>query len=244
MHTAFLATIALCLTTLCLAKPAGAGPWMREKGTAFLSFGHEFAGREAQWTSLYAEYGLSARNTLVLEYGRGEKSEEIWLGWQIPLLPPERHQKLSLGTWIGERKLDGEGVQMYGVGLNWGMGFTDPLWRKNGWLAAEFRHMRAPETVTYDPAAEGIDPMTLPDPSHLPSQSFSKLDLTVGWHLRQDWMGFGQLLLYKPENDDLSSSLAVSLVKDFRRAQLQIGMVAPLADGQEPRLKLALWSTF
>ncbi|WP_339109921.1 hypothetical protein [Thioclava sp. GXIMD4216] len=235
---------ALVMLCLCLATPVGAGPWMREKGTAFLSFGQETGQETETWTSLYAEYGLSARSTLIVDLGRGDRSEDYWIGWQTPVFPDTWSQKLTMTGWVGSRKLDGESVSMYGLGANWGMSVQDPLWHRPGWLSAELRHLQAPQSVRYDPAAEGIDPMTLPDPSHLPSKSFTKLDLTAGLHLREDLMVFTQLQLYKPDNDGLSRSLTASVVKEFAWAQLQLGVSAPLEAERQPRVKLGLWFEF
>ncbi|TQS71698.1 hypothetical protein ERN12_11850 [Rhodobacteraceae bacterium] len=246
----FRALLLLCsaglLWIFVTASSAQTGPWMRAPGQSFVSASTEIASSERNWTSIYAEYGVSARNTLTVELGSDLRhTEEFWLGWQVPLTPEKWQHRVSLTALLGARQSGSHRYPMYGVGLNWGRGFGAGVLPWGGWMSAEGRYLTMHESMIIDPySIPGIDPMTLPDARHFPVTHFSKLDVTFGLHATEQTMLINQLRFYKPDNDDLSSRLATSVVHDMGLMDLELGATFPLKDEGDPRLMLGSWFEF
>lgn len=130
---------------ICPARPAGAGAWMRDEGTGFLSTGailRQGDPQAARELSLYGDYGLSPRLTLGVDVNqRPGVSGHALLFARLPLNAPEARSKFALETALGGHHWMGDWSPMYRVTFSAGRGFTT---RKgaHGWIALDASYER------------------------------------------------------------------------------------------------------
>ena len=243
-------TIRLCRALLAVtAGAAQAGPWPREKGAVFLSFSEERDREGNSYTSLYGEYGMTARNTLGFELGHsnaGETSAMIW--WQKVLDKGEGPDRITVSTGMGVLQRDEELVPLAQVGASWGRGWDSlPLLRGirgGGWLAVDARLKVAAPMKDQEELAkiaeEGGGLL-----SYLTPETEVKIDATLGWHASQSMMLINQLRMENRDDIGFSGKLATTLVRDLGGpAKGELGVVLPLWGEGEPAVKLAIWVAF
>lgn len=116
--------IICCLAALVLlALPAGAGPWARDPGRAFLAFSVEQDRDDNRHSGLYSEYGLNAGNTLGFELGRTRDETTLLVWWQCVLGRPSPNRwTVSLG--LGAIQRDGRYHPMGQFATAWGAAST------------------------------------------------------------------------------------------------------------------------
>lgn len=140
------------------AGPALAGAWPREPGAVFLSargdFGPTAAGR-SPGGSLYGEYGLTRRITLIGQFSNADSpwaNARAGVAVQYALSKPEARHKLAVGFGVSAppsmmgAMLDAR----IETSLHWGMGFESRF--GGGWatLSAKFIQPMAEEAVVTD----------------------------------------------------------------------------------------------
>ncbi|MBA4491258.1 hypothetical protein H1S04_10850 [Paracoccus sp. S1E-3] len=243
-------TIRFCLLLLVAgAGAAGAGPWPREKGTAFLSFSEEGDREGNSYAGLYGEYGMNARDTLGFEIGRSsadETSAMIW--WQRALDRGAGPDRITISTGMGVLQRDDELVPLAQIGVSWGRGWDSlPLLRGirgGGWLAVDARLKVAAQMKDQAELAKlagqnaGLLSYVTPDVT-------AKVDATLGWHATSSMMLVNQLRLEHRDDIGFSGKLAATLVRDLvGPAKGEMGMVLPLWGDGEQAVKLAVWFAF
>ncbi|WP_199260177.1 hypothetical protein [Paracoccus binzhouensis] len=237
--------ILCCLAALLLSPAALAGPWARDPGGVFAAVSTKQDGDNNRYASLYAEYGLGRRDTLGLELGdaRGERTILLW--WQRALGRAEGPNRFAVSLGLGAIRRDGRYHPLAQIGTAWGRGFDSiPLLRRipgGGWLAVESRSKLAVLTLEYPEEPNVV----WEDPTYLTPETTHKLDLTLGWHARDDLMLIQQFRFEQRDDTGFSARLAVSAVRDlWGPARVELGVIAPLAGEGELALKLGSWLEF
>lgn len=231
------------------AGAAMAGPWPREAKAVFMSLSSEIDRDSNSYTSLYSEYGLSARNTLGFELGHSNADETTaLLWWQRALGGGDGPNHWSMSSGIGAVWRDGSTIPLAQMGGAWGRGFDSvPMLKRvpgGGWLAAELRmtlagHMKDEDEIA---ALSADDAGML---SYITTETTTKLEMTMGWHARSSLMLINQMRFEKRDGVDFSGKLAVSAVQDiWGPAKIELGIIAPLTGPGEMAVKLGTWIEF
>ncbi|TBN38689.1 hypothetical protein EYE42_12415 [Paracoccus subflavus] len=228
------------LSGLVSVPAAWAGPWAREAGQAFVSVTREQDRAGNAHTGLYAEYGLTRRRTLGVEIGYTDVGETTAMLWYQRSLDKETGpNRLSWSMGIGAIRRDGRVLPSSRIALMWGRGLQGP-W-EGGWLTAEGR-------ITVSGKAESLrtrQGLTGVEYAYLTPEVVTKLDLTWGLRPSPAWAVVNQLRVEAARDRDLSARLATSLVRDVPGpAQIEAGVIAPLAGPGEPALKIGTWLEF
>ena len=217
-------TALLALTFWPLVAPlAQAGAWLREDGAAMLAFSQEIAGSGANYSSVYAEYGLNARMTLGLDTGKGEAAEDwkavvfLRMGRDFDWLPGRVAAELGLGA-AGAAEGGAEGVLQ--SGLSWGNSFQTGL----GWawvnLDAKGIFHLAAASETAPPSVAGL-PVTL--------TGGYKLDLTLGLNLSERMQVSLEMRFEDPAEGADSLRLVPAIARRVgRRGWISLGAVVGL----------------
>ena len=217
-------------TTLCLtlaALPASAGPWVREKGSVFLSFGgnvaiSDAAQRPVHWDpTLYLEYGLTEKITVGLDIyiANGAQEETATAFVRFPIRSADTRWPMAMSFAYGMRNDKALGVvdTLARAGLSVGRSLP------NGWLSADLAGVYALE-------AERLE---------------SKLDLTWGWNFAEDWTSIVQLQSGVGTAGDIYVKVAPSIVYDMTRFnKVEVGLVQALTGDGGAGLRVATWVEF
>lgn len=229
----------LAALPLWLAGPASAGPWPRDDGAILLILSQERDTAGNGFTGLYAEYGLSPRDTLGLELGRnsfGDSSLLLWLqrGFSFGKL------RFASSLGLGLSQQDTEFRPLAQLGLSLGRGFDTRFGA--GWLAADTRFLVIARPVSETVRLNATNEVNY---LYLAPETGVEADLTLGLKPRDGIMLIGQLRMEQPEKGDFAASASASVVRDLgRRAKVELGIVGPLTGEGEPSLKLAAWLSF
>ncbi|MDF1717606.1 MAG: hypothetical protein P1U75_13175 [Antarcticimicrobium sp.] len=136
--------VPLLFALLCTAPPAGAGAWMRETGSGFLSVsgtlrqGDPDARREL---SVYADFGLSPRLSLGIDVNeRPGVAGHALLFARLPLSRPAAHTRVAIEAALGGHHWRGAWDPMYRLTLSLGRGFLTR--RGAGWYAIDAGYER------------------------------------------------------------------------------------------------------
>ncbi len=238
--------IICCLAALwLLASAAVAGPWARDPGAGFAALSVEQGRGGSRHTGLYAEYGLSPRNTLGLELGQSREERTLLLWWQRTLGSGEGPNRWAISLGLGAVQREGSTHPMGQLATAWGRGFDSiPLLRRipgGGWLAVETRSKLAAITREYPEEPNVI----WEDPTYLTPEAAHKLDLTLGWRARDDLMLINQFRFEQRDDTGFGGKLAVSAVWDlWGPAKLELGVIEPLTGEGERAVKLGTWFEF
>ena len=217
------------------ALRAEAGAWPREEGKTFLSLSQTFttgtfsllAPTETltSYSSLYAEYGLTATTTIGIEaaYGLGPEAR-LATGIAFvrrPIWETESGHRFAADLGVGWRTEGSEQDLRLRPGLAWGRGF-ESAWG-NGWMGA-------------DASAELM----------LPSDDMAfKVDLTTGVKPNDDWMAIMQVQSGRYPGSGAIIRLAPSVVRAIgERAHLQLGLDAAVYGDDAIGVKLGAWFSF
>ena len=212
----------------CLGGVAAAGPWLREDGAVFLSFGQTVTRPDGAPDDLrtdhqlYAEWGWTEGTTLALSAHTGDSGRERRL--QIKAItaapwPPDRPDRLTLSYGIGARRIAGTpGAEpLLHAGLAWGRGLD------SGWLSAEAQ-------VTIRPRGGGTE---------------GKLDLTLGHDLSPRWTGSLLVSAGTGRNGTTYANLTPGLtLRTGETTRLSLGLTRDLFGGAETGLSLQTWLEF
>lgn len=214
------------LCVLALPKTASAGPWLREKGTAFLSTSvtaNYFLDTTSQ---TYLEYGLTNKTTIIADigflrpryvYGGGN----VTLSLRRALSKPDATSKWAyeLGVGVGWNY---EGVLptirtalTWGRGVNWG--------KKSGWATVE---------------AAGL--WDINDSRHV-----IKIDGTVGINFTEVTGAMLQLYTSHQKGSSIAT-IAPSLIISPKKSKfrIQIGGESEIGNRVNSKLKISLWREF
>ncbi len=205
---------------------AAAGPWLREKGSAFTAV--SFTGNYylETGTQTYLEYGLTEKTTLVADLGFSHQhflEETGYATVSIRRAITARNAKskwayeLGAGAgWIGSTTLP-----HLRTGLSWGRGVE---WgKKSGWMTVE-------AAVIWD--------LTF-------AQHVTKIDTTLGINFTDVTSGILQLYTANVLNQTIGT-IAPSLTfspkqKKFR---IQIGSESQIGNWENSAIKIGLWREF
>lgn len=230
----------LLLAMVLLPGLSWAGPWPRADDGMFLSFAVERDREGNSYTSLYGEYGWTARRTLGIELGHtnvGETSALIWL--QQALGSGEGPNRYTISSGIGVIERDGEYLPLGIIGASWGRGIE--RLPGGGWLAVDARIKVAGKTerIAY---REG---MNLVEFGYLTPETTAKLDVTLGFKPWDRTMVINQLRMEDRKGEGFSAKLATSLVYEIGGpAKIEIGMVTLLRGPGEAALRIGTWLEF
>ena len=137
--------VRLLVLLVFLAGPLSAGPWLRDRGEAFLSFSSIYKHAEQltdplAYSSLYAEYGVHEKLTLGLDLGGddlGQYKAIVFATHPVRALGDKTKLSFELGLGAVNDKF------ILRPGLSLGRGFT--ALDKPGWLSVEIRAEMTPE---------------------------------------------------------------------------------------------------
>lgn len=228
-----------------LASAAVAGPWARDPGGVFAALSLEQDRDDNRHTGLYTEYGLNPRDTLGLELGQTRDETTLLIWWQRALGRDDSPNRWTVSLGLGGIRRDGRYHPMGQLGTAWGRGFDSiPLLRHipgGGWVAVETRSRMAAITEEYPEEPNVI----WEDPTYLTPETTHKLDLTLGWHARDNLMLINQFRFEQRDDTGFSGKLAVSVVRDlWGPAKLELGLIEPLTGKGERAIKLGTWVEF
>ncbi|MGD9861794.1 MAG: hypothetical protein AB7S99_01155 [Pseudodonghicola sp.] len=137
--------LVLVVFVLISARSAGAGAWMREEGTVFLSLTGTLRQGDPdarQELSVYSEYGVSPRLTLGTDINeRPGLSGHALLFARRPLSRPAARTRLAVETAVGGHHWLGRWHPMYRLTLSAGRGFTTAQ-GATGWLSVDAAYER------------------------------------------------------------------------------------------------------
>lgn len=220
---------ALCLTLLAYqlcAAAAHAGPWLREKGTSFLSSSFSATYFYDLTQSTYIEYGLRETltfgfdlNTAQNRFGLQSGSATVFL--RFPLGEPTERGRWAYDLGAGA-SWTGELISPHlRAGLSWGRGFT--LGERNGWL-------------TVDASAKWEFGF---------SQEVIKLDSTAGIDFTKGVTGMTQVFVTYTEGETYTKfAPSIVLSPRFSKYRVQLGSEVPLDAPENTALTLSLWREF
>lgn len=216
----------IILVMLVLASTAQAGPWLREKGTTFISVSvatNYFLDTASQ---TYVEYGLTEKTTVVgdLSTVRPRYALEqgyVTLSFRRALTKPDAKSKLAYEMGIGVGWIGAETLPIVRTGLSWGRGIE---WGgKSGWTTIEASRIW---DLTY-------------------AQHEAKLDMTLGMNFTE--VTTGMIQVYTAEIlGKTYATIAPSLIfkPKNRKFKFQIGAETPVGNVYDSALKLGLWREF
>ena len=222
---------------LLIPTQALAGPWQRDEGAVFLSFGGNIAITEgaadpvSRDPALYLEWGATDRVTLTFSGHTTDQGRDMaaTLAAQIALPIPERFGVASAALGFGVLR-DGEeqivGAPPVGPAYETALITGALAWgydRPRGWHAVEMHYLH--QTASGNAAA--------------------KVELTWGWHLSDRISAMVQLEAGQQPEDDpyakLSSGLIYGITEGVRvNAGVQQGLTGDGGTG----LNLGLWLEF
>lgn len=219
--------VALCVCQFA-ATASWAGPWLREKGTAFTSFSFSASMDLDARSTGYFEFGLTPTSTVGVDLGFSRNHSGAKLGYGTMFLrralgPTDRTSKLAYevgigGTYGGPKR---DMIPHFKTGLSWGRGIE--LRGKSGW-------------VTID---SGVL-WNLNDYNHV-----TKVDTTIGMNFTDFTTGIVQLNIANQSNDTFGFfEPSIVFSPQNYDVKVQIGLSAPLDDPKKTSLKLGLWHEF
>ncbi|HRO13895.1 MAG TPA: hypothetical protein PLL33_02420 [Paracoccus sp. (in: a-proteobacteria)] len=231
------------------ASAGSAGPWPREPKGVFLSLSAEGDRDGNSHAGLYAEYGLTPRNTLGFEFGRGNTGETRALIWmQRALDRSEGADRWAVSLGIGAIQRDGSILPVGQIGAGWGRGLDAvPVLKAipgGGWLAAEGR-VRIAGAMKDGPAVHELAASEADALAWLTPEFETKAELTLGLRPASGVMLVNQLRLEQRDDTGFSSKFASSIVRDLSGpAKVELGVIAPLSGPGSPALKIGSWLEF
>lgn len=208
------------------AAPVRAGPWLREKGSAFSSVSVTGTYFGDFGTASYLEYGLRADMTLgadvtTLRSPTGAQSGSGTLFLRRALGAGKGKHLWAYDLGIGASWREDLIKPHLRTGISWGRGYQ--LGPRNGWMT--------------------VDAAVLWDLSQ--SQHLGKVDATLGLNFTDRTTGMVQLYLTHLDRE-FFATVAPSVVIKPRNGKLkiQIGAETPVNNLQDTALKLGIWREF
>ncbi|WP_108501923.1 hypothetical protein [Paracoccus indicus] len=228
------------ILALLLPWPAQAGPWPREVGQTFLSLMGERNRTGDGFVFAYAEYGLTPRTTLGVEFSRSSAETGAILWLQHPLDDGHGVHRITVQSGLGVVRSGDEFLPLAQGALSWGRGFE--RWG-GGWMSAQLLARMTgashSETETPDPGMSALFD------SILGAERVVKADLTLGLRPRDGLMVINSLWLEDRQDDGFAARLAPSLVFDAPGpVQIELGVIQPLSGPAEQAVRLGTWLEF
>ncbi len=214
------------LTTICVSYPAQAGPWLREKGTAFtaVSFATTYYLETASQT--YLEYGLTDTTTMIADIGMARlhfapDSGYATLSMRRSLGPTDAPSKWAYEIGVGVAWIGPETLPHIRTGLSWGKGTK---WgEKSGWMTVE-----------------GAVIWNIKHALHA-----AKLDATIGINFTDTTSGMIQIFTAHVADQGIVT-FAPSIIFSPKKSKFrfQIGAESELGNLGNSALKIGLWREF
>jgi hypothetical protein len=218
-----------------IAAEAGAGAWPRAPGEAFLSLRADFAesttGKPVS-TSLYGEYGLTPRVTLV---GQLSNADTPWAvgrassSLRFALSPLDAVQRFAVSIGVSAPpEIDGMMTDtQIELGLAWGRGFESP-WG-GGWATATVKFLFTPEILATGPRITGPD-----------TDAYA----LIGLRPREGWMAMLSGGRYEDE-EGVIWKISPSAGYELRdRLWLVPNVTREFGESERTTLGLSVWFTF
>ena len=211
------------------ASGAAAGPWLRDRGSTYLSFSFEAPQEGDGYASLYAERGVRPWLTLGVDAGRaaGDGEGQALAFARTTLGPQSDASRQSFELGFGAR-LDGEGeiLPALRAGLSWGRGFETRY--GPGWVSTD-----ASVTGYGSFATVGEEGLAL------------KLDTTLGVRPSERSVAQLQLFWSRSGADEAAVRLVPSYARRLRGETFgQVGLVIGTGAAPEIGVKLGLFTEF
>ena len=214
-----------CVCAALIAGQAAAGAWAREKGELFISQGGNFLlsdGAELPVhydPTTYAEYGLTDRVTLGLDYHTADKGriQTAFVFARVPLGDVDGRDRIAFSLGFGQRADVVNGAEtLTRGGVSWGRGL------ESGWLAVD-------TSATFSASDGSARP---------------KADFTWGRHLTDRWTASVQLQTGQGFNDDYYAKISPAISFGINeRYRINVGAVQALTGDGGAALKVELWTT-
>ncbi|MEP1766896.1 MAG: hypothetical protein ABJJ53_09715 [Sulfitobacter sp.] len=211
---------------LCLAQTAQAGPWLREKGAAFLAVSFSTTYFLDTSSQTYLEYGLTDKMTIIADIGIARLRNSptggyTTLSFRRSILPADRTSKLAYELGVGTGWIGDEFLPHVRTGLSWGRGIS--MGKKSGWTTIE-------SAVNWD----------LTNQLHV-----AKLDATLGINFTDVTAGMMQIYSAHTVYDSIAT-IAPSIIISPKNGKYrpQIGTESQIGNIQNSVLKLGLWRDF
>jgi hypothetical protein len=232
------------VAVLSLVAPAAvAGPWAREAGDVFLSYGVitedtrstlMMGVLEPEFTNtIYGEYGVGRRFTAGLQLEFGEVSQLGVVFLRRTLTAPDARIQLAVDAGFGLRQVDRqETEQRVRVGGSAGIGF-------GAWTAGV-----GPVALGHDGGWVSLDAMALLDREGV-VDPIVKYDLTMGLNLTDRISGILSVTAEEWPDAERLISLRPSITYAIaERTRLQAGAHAALDGAEAVGLSLSIWQEF
>lgn len=207
---------------------AQAGPWLRGKGSSFLSFSVSATPNLDARGAAYLEFGITATSTVGLDLGYSRSNTGSELGYGTLFIrraigPSDWSNKFAYELGLGAT-YGGPTYEMHPhlkTGLTWGRGFQ--IHGKGGWLTA--------------------DAAVLWDFDH--NEHVKKIDTTVGFNFTDTTAGIIQFN-FAHQADEAFGFLEPSFVFSPNKSglKIQLGLSTPFDEPDQTALKLGLWQEF
>ena len=221
---------AFALTCLILLPGTGAtaGPWPREEGGGFLSISREVIDdpngtgryRERSTSSVYGEYGLSDRTTLVLDAVRATDDRTLLVLLRRMLTENSDRRQVAVSFGGGQRITSSERKTVTAVGLHLGHGLKTRF--GPGWTSIDTQYRRRSN-----------------------GEEVVKSDVTLGVRPSDNWLVFGQFQADNYPGADTSMRLQASVVRRMnKRFRVEASVITGLHNSDVAGFKLGLWSEF
>ncbi|MDG4647967.1 hypothetical protein P6F26_05885 [Roseibacterium sp. SDUM158017] len=234
-------TAAACAALLLAGTGATAGPWAREAGEGFLSFG--ISGEETRTAlmlgvlepertlSAYGELGLGYRLTAGVDITGGEVSRMVVVFLRRTLTAPDSAWQVALDTGLGTRAVEGqERRNLARIGASLGLGFGPwearpggTFGHRGGWIA--------------------VDAMMLADTSG--QDPIWQSEVTLGLNLTERARGILAMKAEEWPGAEMVVTARPSVVFALREGtSVQAGMHAGVSGSDTVGLSLSLWQEF
>ncbi len=214
----------LLLCLLMLSTPAQAGPWLRDKGSGFISWhvtgeDPEQSGAARVYTGIFAEYGMRDDLTLGLDLGGDENGYHKAMAFAVmPVRVIGRPQtRLSMEFSMGV--IDSEPIYRHGVSV----GQSLQLLGRSGWFSID-----------------GKAGFSIEDAS---------MDLSTDFTIGINSGARTKLILQLQQGGEMRNPDYLRVVQSivFERKpgrHLELGVTAGLINAPRYGLKLGLWRSF
>ncbi|MEP2642323.1 hypothetical protein [Roseobacter sp.] len=218
-------TLAMSIVLAC-AQAAQAGPWLREKGKAFVATSGSITAEKDVSGSGYFEYGLRDNITLGADVFYGidrtlQQSGSAIVFLRFPISAPEATHKWAWHFGVGARSQNMVFAPAVEAGVSWGRGIQ--IGERYGWAVID-------------------------SSLNIPGSSLDtriKLDGTVGLGFTKHFKGMAQVFMTHQGGEVFAKfAPSVLVVPGKGPYTAQLGVEFPIMGGGETQFKLGLWRDF
>ncbi len=210
-----------------LPSPVSAGPWARGDDQVFVSTGIELVWSEDQngvltpqeSATLYAEYGVGDRLTLVLDVNEGEETSTRIVTGRYTLTESSAPNQFAVSLGFGQEERPGRDARLSILGAHIGRGGAGrlgPYWTA---IDAQYRWR------------------------DIGNDSW-KVDTTIGVKTNERWLFYGQVQA-DGSNSETTIRFQTSAVRTLnKRLKLEAGVISGLENSEDLGITISLWSEF